>query len=255
MVAISLCDPAASPREASFDPIFVPDEAVRAGGGDARPMPQSDVDRVQRSAIARTNGGRIATDAGGVATLAAPVTKAARTMVCPDLTAAGDANRPWWKRLAHAVFLGAGIAGGPDAVALKALGLRAVESTATHAVYTAAEGDACGGTPDRPARCGQDDRSGTQRRKLPDAGRARSRPHFRGDEGRPALRGFPGRRKADGAQDAFEHFLAEFHGRGDRQNPRRREASPQRLDRRTRTTGDDGECRKRNYVGGEAYRT
>jgi len=134
MVAIRLCDPAASPREASFDPIVVPNEAVRAGGVNARPMSQSDVDRVQRTGLARTNGGRVATDAGGIATLASPATQAARAMVCPDLTAAGDANRPWWKRLTHAVFLGAGIAGGPDTAALKALGLRAVESTATHAV-------------------------------------------------------------------------------------------------------------------------
>jgi len=146
MVTISLCDPAASAREASFDPIVVPNEVVRAGGGDARPMQQSDVDRVQRTGLARTNGGRIATDAGGIATLASPATQAARAIVCPDLTAAGDAHRPWWKRLAHAVFLCAGIAGGPDAAALKALGLHAVESTATHAVYSAAEDAATGAT-------------------------------------------------------------------------------------------------------------
>lgn len=102
-------------------------------------MAQADVDRVERRDLARTTGGRLATDAGGVVTLAAPATALARAVVCPDLSAAADAKRPWWSRLGRAILLGGGLVGGPDAAALNALGLRAVESAATHTVYAAAE--------------------------------------------------------------------------------------------------------------------
>jgi len=138
-MSISLCEPSNSRAAEPLGRIVVPGETVGPDTGRSRRMAQADVDRVERRDLAQTNGGRVATDAGGVATLAAPATALARAVVCADLSAVADTKRPWWSRLGHALLLGGGLVGGPDAAALKALGLRAIESGATHTVYAAAE--------------------------------------------------------------------------------------------------------------------
>ena len=112
--------------------------------GPVHPTAPADIDRVETAALRRMNGGRLAIDTGGVATLAAPVTTVANVLVCPDLRAAGDAKRPWWNRLMHAALLGT-VVGGPDAAALKALGLHVAETAATHTVFTAVQHAAAGG--------------------------------------------------------------------------------------------------------------
>jgi len=138
-MSISFCEPSNSRGAEPLGRIVVRGETVGPDEGRSRRMAQADVDRVERRDLARTTGGRLTTDAGGVVTLAAPATALARAVVRPDLSAAADAKRPWWSRLGRAILLGGGLVGGPDAAALKALGLRAVESAATHTVYAAAE--------------------------------------------------------------------------------------------------------------------
>jgi len=137
-MALKVCDPGPTLHGDPFGAIRVPEENVGPSNGPVRPMVQADVDRVQSTARHRMNGDRLAIDAGGASTLAAPVVAATKSLVCPDLNAARDAKRPWWNRLAHAALLGGGFIGGPDTAALKALGMHVAETTATHTVFRVA---------------------------------------------------------------------------------------------------------------------
>jgi len=134
-MSLRICEPESSPRDGLVQSLRDRSAQVGPSHGPARPMAPADIDRVESDALRRMNGGRLAIDSGGVATLAAPVTTAANALVCPDLRAAGDPKRPWWNRLIHAALLGT-VVGGPDAAALKALGLHVAETAATHTVFT-----------------------------------------------------------------------------------------------------------------------